>query len=514
MSLDTSLVAVRRSRYGWMSAAAVLVSAAAAVPIGFILWIAAKIGWSTTVGLIVRPRVGELLINTVLVVSLTVPLSGALALTLAWLTERTNLPGARIWSWLAVAPLTVPAFVHGYAWTTLFPSMHGLAAAVLISTLAYSPFLYLPIAAALRRLDPALEDIAASLGQTRSGIFRRVVLPQLRIALGGGGLLVGLHLLAEYGLFVFIRFDTFTTAIIDQYKSTYNGPAANMLGGVLIVCCLVLLALDSRIRGNRRFARLGPGAARGAPRHDLGRMRAAALLLCGALVAAGLGVPLLTLGHWLVAGGVAAWRFEEIGPALGETLLLSALGAVATTIAAIPMAWLSVRAPNKFQRVLEGCNYMAGALPGVVIALALVTITVGLPIYQSLITLLLAYVLLYLPRAMLSLRTSIAQAPVELEQAAASLGRSPRRALWATTIRLAAPGAASGMALVALGIMTELPATQMLAPNGTHTLATGFWSYSGEIDYAAAAPYALFMILFSMPLTCLLYAQSRRLSGR
>jgi iron(III) transport system permease protein len=82
------------------------------------------------------------------------------------------------------------------------------------------------------------------------------------------------------------------------------------------------------------------------------------------------------------------------------------------------------------------------------------------------------------------------------------------------TVRLAAPGAAAGAALVALGITNELTATQMLAPNGTKTLATAFWSLSGEIDYAAAAPYALIMVLFSLPLTWLLYSQSRRAAGR
>lgn len=151
-----------------------------------------------------------------------------------------------------------------------------------------------------------------------------------------------------------------------------------------------------------------------------------------------------------------------------------------------------------------------------VVALALVTITVRVayPIYQTIVTILIAYVLMFLPRALISLRASIAQAPVELEQAACSLGRSPAQALWSVTMRLAAPGAGASMALVALGITNELTATQMLAPNGTQTLATAFWSLSGEIDYAAAAPYALIMVLLALPLTWLLYVQSRRAAGR
>jgi len=111
----------------------------ALLPLGFVAWVAFQSGWDTVVALVFRPRVGELLINTALLVVLTVPLSIVLSLSLAWLTERSDLPGARWWSWLAAAPLAVPAFVHSYAWISVAPGMHGLWAAVLISLVAYFP---------------------------------------------------------------------------------------------------------------------------------------------------------------------------------------------------------------------------------------------------------------------------------------------------------------------------------------------------------------------------------------
>ncbi|MGI4953885.1 MAG: ABC transporter permease [Janthinobacterium lividum] len=500
----------------WMSWAALVVTLLALVPLAFIGWAAAQTGLATAVSLVVRPRVLELLTGTVLLVGLTVPLCIVLAVGVAWLTERSDLPAAGLWSGLAVAPLAVPAFVHGYAWVTAVPSLHGLGAAVPVSVIAYFAFLYLPVSATLRRLDPALEESAASLGMPPHRVFLRVTLPQLRLAICGGSLLIGLHLLGEYGLYGMIRFDTFTTAIMDQFQSAFDGPAAIMLAGLLVLCCFGLLGLDAWVRGRGRYARLGPGSARPVRRHRLGRWTLPCLGLLLAMTLLTLGVPVLTLGRWLVAGGARVWRADEIGPALGQTLLLAALGGGAATLAGIPMAWLSVRAPGRWQRLFEGSNYIVGALPGVVVALALVTITVHFarPIYQTLVTIVLAYVLLFLPRAILGLRASLAQAPVQLEHASASLGRSPLRTLWSVTVRLAAPGAAAGMALVALGITNELTATQMLAPNGTQTLATAFWAYSGEIDYAAAAPYALLMILFSLPLTWLLHAQSRRMAGR
>ena len=504
----------KRRRLSWIAAAALGVSLLALVPLGFVVWAVFQSGWATASALIFRPRVGELLLNTGLLMVLTVPLCALLAIALAWLTERSDLPGARTWSWLAAAPLAVPAFVHSYAWITLVPSLHGLAGGVLVSVIAYFPFLYLPVAASLRRLDPALEDTAASLGLGPWQVFRRVVLPQLRLALCGGSLLIGLHLLAEYGLFVMIRFDTFTTAIVDQFQSAYSSAAAHMLAGVLVLCCFALLWLEGAARGRERYAGVGPGAARVAPPRRCGRATLACLLLPALTTALALGVPLLTLTRWLAAGGAEVWNWGEIGPAVGQTLALAVAGAVLATVAAVPMAWLSIRTPGRLQRVLEGGNYLAGSLPGVVVALALVTVTVRLPIYQTVVTLLLAYVMLFLPRALISLRAGIAQAPVELEDVARSLGRTPAQALWSVTMRLAAPGAAAGAALVALGITNELTATLMLAPNGTHTLATSFWAYSSEIDYAAAAPYALIMVLLSLPMTWLLYVQSRRSAGR
>jgi iron(III) transport system permease protein len=499
-----------------MMAAAGLVSLFALLPLGFVIWIAWQTGWETASALVFRPRVGELLANTGLLVVLALPVTIVLSVALAWLTERSDLPGARLWAWLSVAPLAVPAFVHSYAWVSVVPGLHGLGAGVLISVLAYFPLLYLPVAATLRRLDPALEDAASSLGHPPWRVFRRVVLPQLRLAVCGGALLVGLHLLGEYGLYVLIRFDTFTTAIVDQFQSTFNGAAANMLAGVLAACCLVLLGLEAALRGDERYARVGSGAARLPARARLGRLRLPCLLLPALTAFLSIGVPFLTIGRWLVAGGASVWQLDAIGAALGQTLVLALAGGLLTVLAAFPMAWVAVRAPGAATRVMEASNYIVGSLPGAVIALALVTVTVRvmLPLYQTVVTILAAYVLMFLPRAMISLRASIAQAPVELEQAAGSLGRSPLNALWSITMRLSAPGAAAGAALVALGIMNELTATQMLAPNGTRTLAMVFWARSGEIDYAAAAPYAFIMVALSLPLTWLLHAQSRRMAGR
>lgn len=493
----------------WIGLAAVLVTAIALAPAAFVVHTALTAGWSTFAALVFRPRVAELLGNTAALVSLTLPACGLIAVALAWLVERSDLPGRRLLAWLAVAPLAIPAYVHSYAWVGAFPGMGGIWAGTFVATLAYFPFLYLPVAATLKRLDPALEDVAASLGLSPGQVLTRVVLPQLRLPLCGGGLLIAIHLLAEYGLFVMMRFDTFTTAIVDQFQASYNGMAAIMLALVLIVGCTVLLALEALARGDRRYARVGSGALRRQSKVKLGGLTYPCLAGAFLVVGLALGVPLLTLGRWLWLGGLAAWANTELLSALLDTLQLASIGAVAATLAAFPVAWLSVRSSGPLLRLLEAASYFVGALPGVVVALALVAITVHHvhPLYQTASVLLLAYATLFLPRAIAGLRGSLAQVPKALEDVAGSLGRSPLCALRDVTLRLAAPGVGSALAMAALGITNELTATLMLAPNGTHTLATQFWAYSGEIDYVAATPYAVLMVLLSAPMTIMLRGQ-------
>jgi iron(III) transport system permease protein len=490
--------------------AAVLVGLLALIPVGFVLVVLVGAGWETAVAMIFRPRIGELLVGTLVLEALSLPLGIGLALVLAWLTERSDLPGRDFWRWCAVAPLAIPAFVQAYAWDSTIPLLRGLWPAVMVSVLAYFPLVYLPVVAQLRRLDPAMEDIAATLGKSPMAVFLEVVLPQLRLAICGGALLIALHLLSEYGLFVLIRYDTLTVAIVNQFQAVYDGPAANLMGIVLVALAVVFLALERFLRGDRRYARVGSGASRIAPLARLGRAAPLWLLLPLVITALAVGLPLATLIRWLLLGGYEAWNLPALAAATGQTAFYAALGAVAVSLAALPIAWLAARAPGPLQRFLENVHFQVGALPGVIVALALVAITVryALPLYQTAATMLLAYVLLFLPRAIVSVRASLAQVPVELQQAATALGRSPFRAALGITLRLAMPGIAAGMALVAMGITTELTATLMLSPIGTDTLATQFWAHTGEFDHMGAAPFALAMVILSVPLCVILHRQA------
>jgi iron(III) transport system permease protein len=429
--------------------------------------------------------------------------------------ERTDLPGRGFWRPLFVAPLAVPAFVNSYAWVGVVPSLHGLWAGVLVSTLSYFPFMYLPVAATIRRLDPAVEESARALGSDSAGVFFRVVLPQLRLAILGGGLLIGVHLLAEFGAFAMLRFDTFTVAIFQQFQVTFDGAAGSMLAGVLVLLCLVLLVAEALARGHARFSRIGAGAPRAATPIRLGRNMIAAQAGLVALAVLALGVPVWTILRWLWIGGAEVWLLDDIATALGQTIGLATVAAVLTTVLAFPVAWVAVRSSGVLARVVEGANYVTSSLPGIVTALALVTVTIHVarPLYQSIALIVFAYVLLFMPRALVNVRAGLAQVPPSLEEASRSLGSSPTATFLRVTLRLTAPAAAAGASLVFVAVATELTATLLLAPTGTRTLSMRFWSFSSELDYAAAAPYALVLVVLAIPVTLVLFRQSTKVAA-
>lgn len=481
---------------------------------GYVASAAIAIGPVELASLVIRPKVGELLVNTSLLVLFGVPSCVVIGVGSAWLVERTNLPGRRIFAVLFAMPLAIPAFVASYGWASAIPSISGLWGGLLVAVLSYYPLVYLPAIATIRGLDPAMEESARSLGVGSAGVFFRVVLPQLRLAILGGGLIVGLHLLAEYGAFAFLRFDTFTTAIVVAYQASFAGPNASALGIVLLTMCLLLLGGELAARGTARFARVGGGSPHPPAIAQLGSWRWLAAASSAALLSAAIAVPLVSVARWLLRSDPAG--FADVASATAQTIGLALLGAVSTVLFALPIVWLAVRHPGRLSRLLESGTYLASSLPAIIIALALVGTTLALApgLYQSVATVIGAYVVIFLPRALVPLRAGLSQIPEPLEEAARSLGSSPLSARLRVTFPLLAPAFGAGAALVALGIANELTATLLLAPTGTSTVATSFWSAASSVDYPAAAPFAVVLVLLSIPAVALMFVHATRGTGR
>lgn len=484
-------------------AAAVCVGVVA--PLGMTVFDAVGGNLEHTLALLLRPIVGHLLLNTLGIALATTLIAAVVGTTVAWVVERTDLLGHRFWGMVVPLPLAIPAFIASYAWLSTSTAFEGAAGALLVVTASYYPLVYLPVAAALRGIDPALEETARTMGCSPWHCFFRVTLPQLRPALLGGMLLVVLHVLAEFGAFSLLRFRTFTTVIYAEYTAGFAADQGAMLACVLLLVCLLFLFLEARLRGEHKYARVGSGARRSPNRYRLGKLHVPVLLGMLGLGFVTMGVPLAVIGYWLTQHDAAAISTAVVSPALllGSTLHSLGYGfaaGIATTLLALPIAYLSIRYRRRSVQLMERATYLPRGMPGIVVALALVALSLKFvyPLYQTTILLIAAYAIIFMPLAVISVRVSLAQVQPELEHSARVLGSRPLAVWRRIVVPLAAPGIGAGMALVFISVCTELTSTLLLIPTGARTLATQVWAESSTFAFASAAPYAAILVTISL----------------
>ena len=488
-----------------MLAAGAAVSLLVLLPLGYTAIEAMQVSGDDAADVLLRPLVGELLLNTLALVFCTTLIAGLLGTAAAWFVERTSLPGRRAWAVLAAVPLAIPPFISSFAWVSFSPSLQTFGGALLVVTGAYYPLVYLPVAAALRGLDPALEETARALGLGPYACFRRVVLPQLRPALLGGMLLVSLNTLVEFGAFALLRFRTFTTEIYAEYRTGLDGPEPALLAMVLLALCLLCLFAEARVRGGARYARIGQGSRRRPTLQGLGWATLPVLAGFVLLALATLGMPLGMILFWITQHNAAATSAVQVSPLLlaqatFSSLWLGLAAAGVTLLLALPLGMLATRYEGRLITLLERAAYLAQGVPGIVVALALVALTVQSlqPLYQSAALLILAYAVLFLPLALVSVRAALMQSQRQHEDAARSLGLGWAATAWRVTRPLAGPGLGAAAALVFVSVVTELTVTLLLAPTGTTTLATEVWADTTTLAFAAAAPYAALMTTLSL----------------
>jgi iron(III) transport system permease protein len=500
-TLAIGAVPARRPRrpVGLLAVSAAI-AALLALPLVFLLVESHGAGVSTVVGQIFRSLTATLLWNTV---RLTVVVTAACAIIgtgTAWLVERTDLPGRRIWAVLLVIPLAIPDFVVSFGWSGLWSWVQGFRGSVLVMTLAVYPLVYLPVAASLRGADPGQEEVARSLGVSRLRTFVRITLGQARGAILGGCLLVALVLLAEYGAFEMLGYQTFTTEIFTNLGLPTGVPTACALSLVLVLISMFVLTGEAWAGGRGRISRSGPMVPRVMPPLRLGAARIPALLGLVALAVLALGVPIGETIDLIVSGGApsvtdsvsvsmldAAWHTAAYGVAAG----------VLDTVLALPVAVLAVRHSAAGRHFLERTTYLVLAMPGVVIALALTYFSTQYASslgYQTAPLLVICYTVMFFPLALVAVKAAVARAPAGLDEVARSLGQRRLAAFSRITLRLAAPGLVAAFCLVFLEVVTELTATLVLVPTGVQTLATQFWAYQSAGSYSQAAPFALVMI--------------------
>ncbi len=510
---------------GWKSAdgkrpptlllvSAAAVAFAALIPVAYLLIRSIGVG-SEWIDIIWRQNTAAVFGRTFLLIALVTVISVTVAVPVAWLTVKSNIPLRRVLSVASVLPLVVPSFVMATTVIEMYspkgvlqgwlsglgverlPDIYGLGGATLVLVLMTYPYVLLTVRGALRRMDPALEEAARAMGYGPVHTFRAVTLPMLRPAIAGGSLLVALYTLSDFGGVALLRYQTFTSTIMIQYESSIDRTLAAVLSLVLVVIAVLLLMGEGFTRGRGAYHRSTAGSVRVSRRANLGKWRWAGAGVVGVPVVIGLIIPVGVLLHWLIRGLL---NNQELLPLLvpaRNSLYISLLSAVVTVMAALPIAILAVRFQSRLSRFFERSIYIGFGLPGVVVALSLVFfgINVARPLYQSIWLLIFAYGVLFLPASVGALRSSLLQVSPRVEEAAQSLGKSQWRVIFSVTVPLVMPGAFAGGAMVFLLTMKELPATLILSPIGYRTLSSSIWSAASEAFFAKTAAAALLLVV-------------------
>jgi iron(III) transport system permease protein len=508
--------------------------ALALLPFVYLLIRAVEAGYTKVGTILLQPRTHEIFLNSVSLAAAVTLTALILGVALAWLTVRTDLPGRKVWAVLTVLPLVIPSYVGAFTFVSALgpkglvqgwleplgverlPAIYGFFGAWLVMTLFTYPYVLLSVRAALRGLDPSVEEAARSLGRSPFRVFCEVTLPHLRPSMLAGGLLVALYTLSDFGAVSMMRFDTFTRAIYLQYNASFDRSVAAVLSLLLIILTIAILAFEVKMRRKAKYYRSRCGTVRPPPSLPLGRWRTPALFFCSIVTLLGLIIPLGVIFFWLSRGLLAGEAVALGLDVVFNSVVASVSAAAIAALGAIPVAVLAIRFPGQLSLWLERSTYIGYALPGIVIALSLVFFgaNYALFLYQTLAMLIFAYVVRFLPQAVGSTNASLLQVSPRLEEAARNLGRNPGQVLTSITVPLIRPGLLTGIALVFLTAMKELPATLLLGPTGFNTMATRIWDYTAQAFFARAAVPALLLVVVSALAIWLILAQEEKRARR
>jgi iron(III) transport system permease protein len=451
---------------------------------------------------------------------------------LAWLVTMYRFPGRRLFEWLLILPMAVPAYVMGFVFLALFdytgpvqsgwrgifgpkvwfPDIASYGGVVLVMTLVLYPYVYLLTRTAFLEQAAGTVEAARALGISELGVFWKVMMPLARPSIAAGLALALMEALADFGTVGVYGYSTFTVAIYRVWFGLFNREAAAELASVLLCFTFGLLLLERLMRGRARFSQTEGSVRPVSPRSMTGWRAWAASGTCGLVVAGAFLLPVTQLLYWTMTtlGGP---EYEARYPTfLFNTLMLAAVAAGVVVAAAVVLAYglrLSRSPIITFLARLAGMGY---ALPGSVIAVGVliplsfidhtldellqrtVGISSGLLLTGSMAGLIFAYLVRFLAISSQTVEASLVKITPSMDMAARSLGTSAGGVLRRVHLPLIRGGLGCAAILVFVDVLKEMPATLLLRPFGYDTLAVRIWQLTSESFWEAAALPALTIV--------------------
>lgn len=444
------------------------------------------------------------------------------ALVCAFLTECCELPYRNILAVLISLPLCIPALVSSFTWFSINPSVinkffcdslsmcdvnftriSGFSGITFVMTLVSIPLAFIPISAALKKIDTSWIEISQSLNQGRFKTFIHAILPQLKPAIGNAILLVSLHMIIEFGAVSIMGYNTLSVAIFEEIEMYYNTQGAALYSLILLLVCLAIVGLEMRFRGQERITRAGKGVIKPLKRIKLSKLQSGlAIGFMLVIFVLGILIPFIILITWILEGTSIRSEYFDIFifiEVIFNTIWMAMGAAIITVLVSVPIVWIAVYYRSKTATFADRLPFILHAIPALLLALALAKYTVhyARPFYQTYWVLIPAYLMLYLPLAQTSVRTSIEQIPAGIIQISNSLGRGTCYLIWHIILPCIKPGLIAGLALCFLQMMKELTATLILAPAGISTISIELWQATNNYSFSISAAYGMALIIFS-----------------
>lgn len=464
---------------------------------------------------------------------------------LAWIVTAYEFPGQRTLSWLLVLPIAMPAYVLGFVFLAMFdhagpvqtglravfgpdawfPEIRSVAGAAIVLSLTLYPYVYLLARAAIQDHAAATIDVARTLGLGRLRTAARIVLPLARPSLAAGLALAMMETLTDFATVQYFNVQTVSVGVYRIWNGMLDRQAATELAALVLVIALGLLAVERLLRGRARYHDRSASGRGVAPTRLHGWRAWAATGACGAVLAAAFGIPVLRLLAWArlpTIRGLEGAIDERFLVYLANSALLAALTAVVCVSLAVAVAHGTRMADDPLTRRAARLSMAGYAVPGVVVAVGVLSLFVGLDgpleaiglpgtrplVTGTLVGVVYAYVARFVAVAYSTVDASVERLSPSVTMSALALRASTARVLTRVHLPLVRRGIGVAAVLVAIDALKELPMVLLLRPFGFETLSVWVWQLAGESLWQDAALPALVIVAVAAVPVVVLFRRS------
>ncbi|WP_421792201.1 ABC transporter permease [Hyphobacterium sp.] len=502
----------------------------AAGPILAVAWVAFSSPWGDYLIHLAQTRLGEYVANTVLVTGVAIVIAGLIGTTGGWLIARFSFPGHRIFGWALALPLAVPAYVAAFGWldltqgsgpiktplregglewlATSLPTVSGPLGAGFIFGVTLYPYVYLIARQAFADQPAEMAHAARTLGASDWQVFSRVTLPLVRPAIAAGLALVAMESIADFGAVSHLGAPTLTVGVVRTWAGAGSLADAARIAIVLALFAYLAFAIERQSRSRARFGQTR-GKAATQPLETLSSSKAAlAILACLTPILLGLVLPLGRLVYHAFTEPLA----QGVPGALVNSVTLAAITAVLAALLGLGAAY-GIRSGTRFGKLAARLASLGYAAPGAVAAVGVLIVFAGLQtlldglwggMFPLLLTatagaLIFAYVSRFAAVAIAPSETALSRVTDSLDNAAMTLGAGRRRIVREIHWPLILSGVGIAALLVFVEVMKELPATMILRPFNTDTLAVIAHNLAADERLGQAALPSLMIVLATLP---------------